>query len=1838
MVEETTTQPTEQPAAQPTEPVLESAPIVPGLPEQGSSTDPLAILRAQMPVLNSLLPQGLPPSINANENVQGSYQTGPNPGAKKAVASGGTMDYALALKDMMQDPNWSQDKYKYGRTYSYGAGSKNMNFDRYYNHPKFKELGFSPYRDNETHYNENSSWWDDFNRMKGQWAGLAWGGFKSVWGDEKVAHENMEKGQSIGSSTRGGAGGWVTNFGINSAYTVGIMSELIVEDAALAAVEGLSFGTATPEVAYLAATRNAMGIGKIAKALKGTANFIKELKNVDKAKDFFTAAKAWDTAKDIAKWANPLSRSMETAGHLINNTHGFNNLKARAKISRTFGNFYRDMRELNVAHSEAKLEGEGAASEFQDNMIDKFYAENGRMPEGDEAKRIFDTAQSLKASVIGANDLTIYFTNKLAFEDLFEGIRPGAELAKAFREIGTEGFLKVAGKTFKKATATTAGNALLQEGKRTGAQRVANFLTKSPYLPWSRKYMVGNIGEALQENAQEVITQGYTNYYNKIYSDPVSAVHASVLSEIGKGISDQFTTKGLDTFAQGYLMGSLIQGGGAAIRSSKNLGIRGTKAAAYKFGPKDEKGNAKYGQEWNSETEAERAKKQREENNNQVMNAGNTIAEHALTYGAGDERSSFAAAIKLTNQEKKNRLAAGDTLGAHDMGDETQINHFEILAKTGNMKLITDHVDDMLSLDNKDLADAYNLDEAQADDARKKLETLKSRAERYQARYDKAKKINPNPHNPWIFDPKKHPEAYQDEYVKYMAHEQVVSDILFATEDYDRMGERMVGIANKLAGVDSAYQNILNTSSRGVPMANVNALDLTALIDPIQATETQMSLATQIEAMKLGTPEQKAKAVDLQEQLDLLTAWHGDVDSYHLALDSEHTATLSQEERVLQKERARMVAGATVINKDNGKEYVIQADDKGKLFIIKDGKRKKLTKNNYSVTKDAAGITPEFLETQGDELNNTISRLHGSFKKYMQHVAKMNKGYTFDDKLNEAFIDIKDFLHLSRNQERVVNTINTLSNPDKFEYYKSIQYEIQKMRQAQKLEKRKEALEAFEKMKDDNDMLNEIFDNQAFVNPEDIDKLKEFNVVDFYDASSNNLELIKPGTEKYNTLLEIVERYARLANKTTKGKEIKESGTSPEAREMNKYNASARKKYDRDKRTYEDHAKQFGFDPTANKSKVPAHDVLRAIINSKLSTPREKALARRMLTVVKPDTKITFVNNHHVPGTYTLADDETVVDARYSSDDYRQGENGHPIEHVILHELVHQVTVKGLATDPKFKADIEKLLAEVKNYIRTPEAEKQFGTKPLYGSMNAEEFVAEALSNDTFQAMLSNIPYAATGKSIWEEFTDAVKRFLSKIFGPRVDSSLLDEAMYLITNKLEADIAGPAASTTGATTIPGGKPSGTISRSTPVETIKKDAFALFEKLAADYRAYYKINKGDVLGLTDDELVDSQEFKDYIETSGRSGTIIDEYNGGKPATTITTTPPPVAGSKKTTAPTNKWSPGKQYSFTGTVQRKDGTSIDLTKINMEVVEDQGANVDPDTGIAERIIVLKDLATNEEYIIDLGTAAGKAAVVEDIAAAPVTDPHFEKWSNIIKNAASAKELHAITKQIDATTEGMTLELMDLLGIRRAELPQIDEPVDDNLFELYDEIKSGEQLEEFMDKAREVLATGTIAQKNYYSSVFNQPFNAALLDKLEENKKVELANKLEFTDLIPNTMVLLNNGYTNMIVGKMEGNTVYLLTPQDKQTNNMANAIKVTPDDFKNIIKYIEGDFVDSVTTAPDLTEDEKADVESESKAFKEDMSSAEIEAAAEKFGELTEDEASKNALSKLKSCKIS
>lgn len=1074
-----------------------SQPIIPSLPEVEAAKDPFGILNAPSPIIAPLIPNGVPVNLPINTQVQGDFQTGPNPGAKSSNLSNGTADYVKALKGQMTDDSLVRDKFKYGKTYSYGAGYKNANFDRYYTHPKFKELGFSPYRDNDSFYNERSSWWDDFSRMRGQWGSLAWSGFKSIWGSETEANENMEKGMAIGSSSRGGFGGWVTNFSLNSAYTVGVMGEIILEDLGLAAMEALTLGAATPAVGAIGGVRNSMAFGRLYKAWTGTYDFMKGLKSAETAKQFWTASKTGD----VLKWMNPLSRTFEHTKDLINGTGSLSKLSWKAQATKGFGQFYRDMREMNVAHSEALLEGEGASSRYQQNLIDDFYAKNGRMPEGKEAQEIWEKGQSVKATVSLANDLTIYYSNKLVFEDLFEGFRPGSKISEAFLK-GSDKYLKRT-----PAAQFKVGEAAIQTGTKTGLKKTKDFLLKSAYVPWSKKYFVGNLGEALQESSQEIISISAMDYYDKIDSDPSQIGFYGALASIGKGTGDQFSAQGFDTFLQGYLMGSLIQGTGAAGKGIYN------KASNKIKGTNDAK------------TTAEKA-------DNDIINAANHVLNNSLIYG--DDKVSMASAMKNANQAKKTAIQEGDEKTSHDMADDLNITYLHTLARSGNMGLITEHVDDMLTLEDKDLAEAFNLSEAEAPEIRKKLNTLKSRSEGYQRKYEYAKNKKPNPYDPWLFNKDKNPKEFNEELNKYIAHENAVASLLFATEDYERITQRMSSIGKNLVGQGSKFQNLVNVIKGGTAVANAASADISLLVDHVQRGLTMKSLQDQISVLDTGTGDQKRQANELREQLELLKEWNQMADHYMGEMTSDRKAQYSKEEQADREERSKMRPGAVVKNKKTGDESSIHSVKGNKVTIkTKDGKLKTFAKQSLNVIKQAK--TKPFEATPGDTLSESIESMYDVYQKYMRLVAKMKKGYVFDEPLNEAFKEIKDYYALEQDAMRMVHTVNVLNDPDYFDRYIQIESKIQEERRARKIANLEKAMKTFREMSSDNKLLNKLFDMGVFVIPEDVEKLKDLTLVDFYDAVTK--EVISAGSPKYSEILKVLEDYAAETGKVVPWKE-----------------------------------------------------------------------------------------------------------------------------------------------------------------------------------------------------------------------------------------------------------------------------------------------------------------------------------------------------------------------------------------------------------------------------------------------------------------------------------------------------------------------------------------------------------------------------------------------------------------------------------------------------------------------------------------------------------------------------
>ena len=1024
---------------------LLSAPIVPTASELETVNNPLAHIQAPDPILTPTIPSGIPPSIDINTLLQGDFNTGPNPAAKESnLLKNGTGDYANALFGKLQDPNLTKDEFKYGRTYSYGSGYKQQNFERYYSHNKFNKLGFSPYRDNEALYNEQGSWWDDFSRMSGQWLNLAYNGAKSVWGDSYEANQAMERGMAVGTSSKDGLGSWITNFGLNTAYTVGIIGELALENVALAAIEGATFGAASP----LAEIKRLESFGKSGKALAGVGEFFKSLSSVEKAKAYYNAFNAGDKVADIAKFINPFENTTTFVHDLANGNSTVNKLKPLAKSVRGFGSFYRDIREINLTHAESAIEGEGVAAEINQQRLDQFYAENGRMPDEKEAKAIYDAAQAGKANSMLANNLVIYGTNKLVFDDLFAGLRPSssaAKMASGLLEGSGRKMVTTAVKDLTKGVEGVLSENIFKTGERNFKDVLKDSIFKSHYSPLSSKYFYGNLGEALQETSQEVIRASAIEYDKMLSQDPSNIGYYATIGAIGKGVNDQFSQQGLDTFLSGYLMGSIIQGGGSALNKGLKTGKRAINS------------------NWGKADEADAAV---EETENNAINALNYVTKNALIYGKAVEANDRATMINILAKEKQKATKAGDVKTAQDLAGLMEFKYLDHVVRGGNVKALNAHIDEMLSLEDKDLSEAYGIDISKASEAREKLFNLKNKTEGFVNIYQKVRNEYPNPYKPEMFSEQKdgelvYKEQYENELTLYRAHEKMLTDIMYSNQYYTDISKRMTKLANSLTG--SKFNNLVNYNPIGEAISNAAAEDISTLYDTVERKGRLNIIKEQVKILEQGDSKDKAEVKKLEKTIELLNEWDTAVDTFQ------------------------------VVNK----------------LITKSG----LIEN---------------IEDQKKALKEANSDLYKVFEKYIKNVAKIKKGHVMDSHVKEAFTELRDLLSLQGDRDNAVKTINALSNPEYLQRLVNTYAEVEKISLENKAQNLKIAIAEMKKRASSNKLLNELVDMGVYIVPEDFDDLeKDYKLVTFYDEASHSI--IKPGTEKYKKIESIIRKYAKNA-------------------------------------------------------------------------------------------------------------------------------------------------------------------------------------------------------------------------------------------------------------------------------------------------------------------------------------------------------------------------------------------------------------------------------------------------------------------------------------------------------------------------------------------------------------------------------------------------------------------------------------------------------------------------------------------------------------------------------------
>ena len=718
------------------------------------------------------------------------------------------------------------------------ASMKQTQFLRYYNHPKFNKLGFSPYSNNEEYYNANSTIWDDLTRMGGQFTSLVGSAFKSSYrsygdlfdfdsyftGPDKKTAEEFEQAMMIGSSSRGGAFEFTNNLLLNSAYTFGTIASIAAEELALAAGSAAlsSTGVGAPAGigAFVAGTgRNIARLTTLGASLNASRNFAKGLNNVDRAFDFRRAVKSGlnfgadiispQTAATIRNWKT----TANTAQNLTN----------LAKASQTAGAFYRDVRRLNYTLAEAKLEGGFAYKDMIETGMALKSAENfGEPVTAEQLREIENRANESAFYTALVNTPILLLTNDLVLGNSLGGFQ------KSFNRLTKQNLKGLPSKLIKtgnKVPLEYVGDGFKGLMKSIGKAGVKGNVQK--IAGNGLRFFAANFGEGIQEVSQEAISAGTKAYYTGLLEDPLAGGTGLFDSAVGSAIDEQFSGQGFETFMSGFLMGGIVQG-------PQKLFFQGLPAVYNRI-----KDPVAYQEQ----------KKARKKYINDVVDSYNTAWKaNEKDPGAFFDRSKF----HLLDQKQilKNLESANFDADKFEFDNEQDRSEFTALYhiySTGGQDLFREQLEDYLKLSDQDLTDAFsaNKKDQKAGDIRQKLNSMIGEIDIMEERYEKAYDLIPARFDPSAF--KKGSREYREESFKELADDHTRFLYMFTQHSFDKALERSIRIFERLE-TEPLFKNMA-------------ASDITVLMSPESIDKETALLTTEAELLKES---------DLKEDKDTL--------------------------------------------------------------------------------------------------------------------------------------------------------------------------------------------------------------------------------------------------------------------------------------------------------------------------------------------------------------------------------------------------------------------------------------------------------------------------------------------------------------------------------------------------------------------------------------------------------------------------------------------------------------------------------------------------------------------------------------------------------------------------------------------------------------------------------------------------------------------------------------------------------------------------------------------------------------------------------------------------------
>lgn len=803
------------------------------------------------------------------------------------------------------------------KPYTYSGDYDNANFERYYSTGDlYNKLGFSPYRDNDALYNQNMTLGDEFVRAAKQWDNLIGAGFmsgikswKTMFTDPLApdldAARDMARATAIGSSTKDGLGSFFVNTFLNSGYTIGIGADFLAEGLAITGATALTGGVAGAIGAPAMVERGVGTIKKLFDFSKLTNKVGKGVNVLDAAADInrFSGLNAINGIDDARSFWNTIGQgAKKIAAGTADVLNPFDNTVAAlmakdyatdyAKISRTFGAFADDIVMLKGAVSEAKMEGGMAKIDITRDLINDYKAaNNGQDPDQEKLAEIDRIATAKAKEVAFWNLPAIATSNKLMYATM---------LAPLNKIMGTATTKLIDDTVFDNKVFREVGDNIFDK-----AVVASKSLAKPKfYGDFAMNYLKANLAEGFQENIQEAISRGAAEHAMALFRDPIRGAYEGYMPYFMKGLKEQASAQGFETFAGGFAMGMFAQPimGGAGITVGKILNSTVNK------------------QNYKALEEA----RQRElrgytdENGNKVKGTieyNNELLQDTLLHLAPD----------LENAIRTGKLAAdmftaarvGKKKEAIDSRQAIQNHHILTAIRTGKLDIILNELKEKTKLQGKELVEAFEKYGVKEEDINKVIPLIDgiiSRAKTLQKDYNETANKYPNPYNPSI---------YRNDLGQYLAAtsakkawDEAVYNLVFAKATFESNSQRLADIANTFSGISNE-------------LAGADAQSMMTLLSSGSVVNEINMLRNEIKVLDDDNKEQKKVKKDKQDKLERIGQFYDSLLNLKAAKTEDEKSKAEEESKTAFMNYVKYLAGKNgnvVFNKDIENAYQMAKD------------------------------------------------------------------------------------------------------------------------------------------------------------------------------------------------------------------------------------------------------------------------------------------------------------------------------------------------------------------------------------------------------------------------------------------------------------------------------------------------------------------------------------------------------------------------------------------------------------------------------------------------------------------------------------------------------------------------------------------------------------------------------------------------------------------------------------------------------------------------------------------------------------------------------------------------